>query len=1578
VSVFIGSSVTSIGGSAFNYVTSLSSVTFETGSQLTSIGQYAFSGASSLTSITIPASVASIGNKAFMSSSSLTSITVDQSNTNFKSIDGVLFDFSGARLIQYPLGSSASNYEIPATVNSVMGAFLGASSLSSVTFEAGSQLAIIGIEAFREASSLTSITIPESVTSIGRSAFSRASSLTSIIIPASVTSIGASAFDTTALTSIIIPANVNSIGYDAFREASSLSSVSFEENSQLASIEHDVFRNTSLSSITIPASVGSIGNFAFKDASSLASVTFEEGSQLTSIGTNVFADSGVTSITIPASVESIGSKAFNGATSLSSVTFEENSQLASIEINVFRDTALTSIIIPANVTSIGSYAFLDSRLTTVYIADGQLGIKSPDTGVSFYGATVNTIPIGASIFTYSDGSTSASPDTTITSSSYGGNVPVGASLVSVFISSSVTSIGSYAFNYKSSLTSVTFAEGSQLTSIGEFAFNGASSLTSFTIPANVTSIGNYVFASSSSLSSITVDQSNTNFKTIDGVLFDFSGARLIQYPLGSSASNYEIPATVNSVMGAFYGASSLTSVTFEAGSQIAIIGDSAFRDASSLSSITIPESVTSIGYSAFANASSLSSVIFETGSQLTIIGGNAFNGATSLTSITIPEGVTNIGERAFIDAALTSITIPASVVSIGDDAFNGASSLSSVTFEAGSQLASIGESAFQDTSSLTSITIPASVGSIGYRAFYDATSLTSVIFDPSSNLTSIGSNAFRNTGFTSITIPANVNSIGSKAFTDSSLYTVYIENGQVISSISITSPSTGTVNFFGATNVNIELSATPPSVFTFSDGSTFERTATTIISNSYGGNVPVGASLVSVFISSSVTSIGSYAFNYKSSLTSVTFEAGSQLTSIGEFAFSGASSLTSITIPANVTSIGNYVFTSSSSLSSITVDQSNTNFKTIDGVLFDFSGARLIQYPLGSSASNYEIPATVNSVMGAFYGASSLTSVTFEAGSQIAIIGDSAFRDASSLSSITIPESVTSIGYSAFANASSLSSVTFEEISQLTIIGGNAFNGATSLTSITIPEGVTNIGEGAFIDAALTSITIPAGVTNIGYDAFYNASSLSSVTFEPGSQLASIGESAFSATSSLTSITIPASVTSIGARAFYGASSLTSVTFEAGSQLTSIGHAAFFNSALTSITIPANVASIAYGAFTGTSLSTVYIENGQVISSISITSPSTGTVNFFGATVSIQLPGGNEPVVLEQTVIDGIEGAVPTSVDVNESEIGISVPQGLLTTGSVQEKSQKRRVFLEKLFTANAGLAGSSGKITIPKEELLGAVTIIRKSTMVVKKATNSDVAYDPSELGEDEGVYVFMEVGDFTVINTSDGKLKIVKDTESQYSIYENYIGNASLVTKTMSVGQTSKLGTFEYVLGSVGGQISAESSVVPICFPGGTPVMTNKGEVAIEKLNPDIHKIRGKKIVGITESCPLFKYIIRIEENALGKNVPNRRTEISKDHEVFYKGKMIRSEELVEKCEGVYRIKYNGEILYNVLMESHEKMMINNLICETLDPSNIMAKLYRGKYSSSEKNKIISELNKALKKNDLEGCKRIYKSLK
>jgi len=171
---------------------------------------------------------------------------------------------------------------------------------------------------------------------------------------------------------------------------------------------------------------------------------------------------------------------------------------------------------------------------------------------------------------------------------------------------------------------------------------------------------------------------------------------------------------------------------------------------------------------------------------------------------------------------------------------------------------------------------------------------------------------------------------------------------------------------------------------------------------------------------------------------------------------------------------------------------------------------------------------------------------------------------------------------------------------------------------------------------------------------------------------------------------------------------------------------------------------------------------------------------------------------------------------------------------------------------------------------------------------------------------------------------------------------------------------------------------AMVPICFPKGTPVTTNQGVIAIEKLNPDIHTIRGKKIVAITQSRPLHKYIISIETDALGKNVPSAEIQISKEHKVFYNGKMVKANELVEMCEGVTRIPYNGETLYNVLMEKHDKMMINNVICETLDPKNIMAKICGGKYNRVEQDNICKELNDIIKADNVPAYKKLYASLK
>ena len=185
-----------------------------------------------------------------------------------------------------------------------------------------------------------------------------------------------------------------------------------------------------------------------------------------------------------------------------------------------------------------------------------------------------------------------------------------------------------------------------------------------------------------------------------------------------------------------------------------------------------------------------------------------------------------------------------------------------------------------------------------------------------------------------------------------------------------------------------------------------------------------------------------------------------------------------------------------------------------------------------------------------YYYCTSLKSVTIP--DSVTSIGSAAFSNCTSLKSINIPDSVTSIGSSAFSQCYSLTSINIPE--SVTSIGSDAFYRCTGLTFITIPNSVTSISEGVFTScSSLTSINIPNSVTSIGNNVFSNCSSLTSINI-PNS-ITSIGNYVFSNCSALKSITIPDSVTSIGYNAFEGCSSLTSINIP--ESVTSIGNNAF-------------------------------------------------------------------------------------------------------------------------------------------------------------------------------------------------------------------------------------------------------------------------------------------------------------------------------------------------------------------------------------------------------------------------------------
>ena len=371
-----------------------------------------------------------------MASSRLKKLVIDCRNTQIASCANM---------------SVCEEIEVSGNVETILSeCFNGCSQVKKVTLS-GNKLKEIQNAVFRDCSSLTSITIPDNVTSIGGSCFYNCTSLTSIVIPDSVTSIGQYAFRScSGLTSINV--NDGNTVYDSRNNCNAI--IETETNTLIQGC------NTTI----IPDSVTSIGNTAFERCTSLTSVTIGNG--VTSIGSGVFQYcSGLTSVTIPDSVTSIGTHVFNGCTSLTSCTI--GSGVTSISQATFRNcSGLTSVDLPNRVTSIGDYAFSGcTSLEEVTIPNGVTSIG----GSCFYNCT---------------------------------------SLTSINIPDSVTSIGTWVFQGCSGLTSCTI--GNSITNIVEGTFGYCSSLTSIVIPNGVTVIGQYAFYQCYSLTSINIPDSVTS------------------------------------------------------------------------------------------------------------------------------------------------------------------------------------------------------------------------------------------------------------------------------------------------------------------------------------------------------------------------------------------------------------------------------------------------------------------------------------------------------------------------------------------------------------------------------------------------------------------------------------------------------------------------------------------------------------------------------------------------------------------------------------------------------------------------------------------------------------------------------------------------------------------------------------------------------------------------------------------------------------------------------------------------------------------------------------------------------------
>lgn len=832
---------------------------------VTMVGYNAFYNNSTIKSIILPSTVTEIDDRAFFYSS-LESITINDGVTRIG--DSV---FSNSRL---------GSIVVPNSVTEIGTFAFSTGTLSEVTL--GSGLTEIGRIFYQ--CDIKEIVIPDSVTAIREQAFEDCSSLKKVVLGKGVKTVEPSAFfecdqleefygdcvtedhryvvidgelvatALCGLTEIVIPAHVTKIARDACAKVQNFALNSPIEriviHDEVTTIGAGAFANNITKSLYLGKKVNQIGTSAFtqypnryiervdiSDIDAWCRIEFlknETGaisysSTPVENGTKVYLNGElITDVVFPTELNEVGQMTFMNWKQLNSVELHDG--ITSIGDSAFKVcTSLKSVSIPQSVTSIGSSAF--QSCTSIESINIPSGVKT----ISYYtfsscgNENVNII--------ISDGVE------VIRNSAFHGS-----RITSIIIPASVKEIHYDAFNYCSNLSSV-YCMGAPASAINWSygnAFENNAEGRKIYVPGAY--LYEYTKASGWSKYSADIEIMSTSAEnTIVYTTSDNKALTISQYAdFGASILSH----TYNNGQG---------EITFSQ-APTKIGGLRMFEDQTTLTSISLPESITSIG-DKLSSSSNLASV--KLSNKMTVIPAFAFYGCSKLIDINIPDSLIEIGKCAFDGCSqLKSITLPQGVTAIGDSAFDGCSALQSVDLPA--TLATIGEAAFYECKSLASITIPDGVTEIKYNTFAKCSSLNSV--EIGSGVAKIGQWAFNECiGITSLTIPGNVKTLGEGAFI----------NCTNLASLTIES---------GVTTIGIKAFQVCPNIKKIS-------------------------------IPGSVTTIEDDAFYECTNTAEITLEEG--IKSIGESAFWGSKYLNTITIPASVTSIGKYAFWGYNSVASI-------------------------------------------------------------------------------------------------------------------------------------------------------------------------------------------------------------------------------------------------------------------------------------------------------------------------------------------------------------------------------------------------------------------------------------------------------------------------------------------------------------------------------------------------------------------------------------------------------------------------------------------------------------------------------------
>jgi hypothetical protein len=996
-----------------------------------------------------------------------------------------------------------------------------------------------------ESLATTTVTIPATidpvggliyrVVKIGDQAFYSPTNL-NITLSEGITSIGNSAFANSANLNITIPTSLTSFGENAFFGSSNLN-------------------------ITLPASFTSINSEVFANSTNL-NITLSEG--ITSIGYSAFANyTGLTSITLPASLISIGDQAFEGCNNLNNIIFSAPSSLTSIGIGAFMElTNLTSITLPASLNLIGEGAFYNSGLTTVTF----LGNK-PDTigDIAFLNdITGATLAYGYYDPIYDLAYSSATP----ANKRWTSGEKIGGSAGDS--DNGLTMVGPIICNTTSSTIS---GENTTIT----FNFESHPAYSSYSLFDSNNTLLPTSMPTSSSLTytldtpTITTTKSFYIIGNKNNVAVNFSRSASISVVVGPPPVLATAPAKI--ISDSVTAVRSDTTVTLsweepnDGGSTIIGFGyEVRYSTISNSYDTTTPPSKTDTNQFVFTPPTQNDGITYYFQFRaLNAVGSGEWSDEVTGASVAVPGAPTLVSltpgnkeihvrwEAPIESGGNATLTYNVYVKKNGDAGYTRKGTGIGSTFFIIQSLdngatyyvyvTAIGnvdqrESAASDDLNATTFRSP--ILTAGTPELSDGT--VKLNWTVNWNEGSVGSRAYSILGSNggSPVIPIGATSCTVPDLTNGASYSFKL--------IAMTDVGISEITFDNLVPLLPPIAYEPPTL-------SFNENTTTI---TFGFTAIAGASEYKLFNSNNLTTQLNTTLLTSSSLT-YQIDTPTELTEMSFYiiGYNGAGARVtreqdpSIDIRIDKHTANNgvtYIISSSGSGSG-----SINNAYAWDYIPSSPSPSTEITIPptISISTTTYNVIA----ISASAFNGSSITKITLS--NSVTSIGNYAFSNCAMLNNVTLSSSLTSIGIGAFSSCVVLEDITLPD--SLTTISIGAFAGCNSLLRVTLPAGLTTINDNVFVSCtSLSSIEIPANLISIGYGAFNGCTNLNNITFPALSSLTTIGQTAFYGCNGLSSIEFPTGLTSIGDGAFFGCTGLLRVIFPNSPTTISIGDGAFY------------------------------------------------------------------------------------------------------------------------------------------------------------------------------------------------------------------------------------------------------------------------------------------------------------------------------------------------------------------------------------------------------------------------------------